>query len=89
MSEDTYKLAKPVKRNYDHIQGPINAPITIVEYGDFECPYTGKAYPIVKEIIGRLGDSICFVFRNFPLNEIHLDRFFTEQQNPIFKKFPD
>jgi len=71
MSEDTYKLAKPVKRNYDHIHGPINAPITIVEYGDFECPYTGKAYPIVKEIIRRLGDSICFVFRNFPLNEIH------------------
>jgi protein-disulfide isomerase len=71
MSEDTYKLAKPVKRNYDHIQGPISAPITIVEYGDFECPYTGKAYPIVKEIIRRLGDSICFVFRNFPLNEIH------------------
>lgn len=71
MSEDTYKLAKPVKRDYDHIQGPINAPITIVEYGDFECPYTGKAYPIVKEIIRRLGDSICFVFRNFPLDEIH------------------
>jgi protein-disulfide isomerase len=71
MSEDTYKLAKPVKRNYDHIQGPINAPITIIEYGDFECPYTGKAYPIVKEIIRRLGDSIRFVFRNFPLNEIH------------------
>ena len=57
--------------DYDHIQGPINAPVSIVEYGDYECPYTGMAYPIVKELRRRLVDSICFVFRNFPLNEIH------------------
>lgn len=71
MSEHIKKLTVPIKRDYDHIQGPINASISLVEYGDYECPYTGHAYPIVKEIIRRLGDSICFVFRNFPLNEIH------------------
>lgn len=71
MSERINKLTLPIKVDYDHIQGPISAPINIVEYGDYECPYTGMAYPIVKELRRRLGDSICFVFRNFPLNEIH------------------
>jgi len=71
MSEHTKKLIVPVKRDHDHIQGPVNAPISLVEYGDYECPYTGHAFPIVKEITRRLGDTICFVFRNFPLNEIH------------------
>jgi protein-disulfide isomerase len=71
MSERINKLTLPIKMDYDHIHGPINAPISIVEYGDYECPYTGMAYPIVKELRRRLGDSISFVFRNFPLNEIH------------------
>jgi protein-disulfide isomerase len=65
------KLLLPVSKSKDHIQGSADAPVTLVEYGDFECPYTRQAFPIIKEIIGRLGDSICFVFRNFPLNEIH------------------
>ena len=43
-----------------------------LEYGDYECPYTGMAYPVVKEIMREFGDDkICFVFRNFPLNDIH------------------
>ena len=71
MSEQANRLTLPIKMDYDHIQGPIDAPVSIVEYGDYECPYTGMAYPIVKEIRRRLGDNICFVFRNFPLNEIH------------------
>jgi protein-disulfide isomerase len=45
--------------------------VNLVEYGDYECPYTGQAYPIVKEIQKRLGDKLLFVFRNFPLREIH------------------
>jgi protein-disulfide isomerase len=67
------ELTVPVKIGSDHIQGSIsNAPITLVEYGDYECPYTGKAYPIVKEIMRKFGDdNICFVFRNFPLSDIH------------------
>ena len=55
----------------DHIQGPIDAPIALVEYGDYECPYCGEAYPVVKAIQERLGDRLCFAFRNFPLVNSH------------------
>ena len=55
----------------DHVQGNADAPLTLVEYGDYECPYCGAAYPIVKEIQRALGDELRFVFRNFPLGEIH------------------
>ena len=55
----------------EHIQGSIDSPISLIEYGDYECPYTGMAYPIVKEIMKRFKNKIYFVFRNFPLNDIH------------------
>ena len=55
----------------DHIQGPVDAPIKLLEYGDYECPYCGQAYPIVKEIQERLGKRLCFAFRNFPLTNSH------------------
>jgi protein-disulfide isomerase len=65
------KLTVPVNIGSDHIRGSINAPIVIVEYGDYECPYTGMAYPVVQDIMKQFGDKIYFVFRNFPLNDIH------------------
>ena len=55
----------------DHIQGPLDAPIKLVEYGDYECPYCGEAYPVVKEIQKRLGRRLCLAFRNFPLANAH------------------
>jgi protein-disulfide isomerase len=55
----------------DHIQGPIEAPFALVEYGDYQCPYCGDAYPMVKAIQERLGDKLCFAFRNFPLATMH------------------
>ena len=55
----------------DHIQGPVDAPIKLLEYGDYECPYCGQAYPVVKEIQKRLGKRLCFAFRNFPLINSH------------------
>jgi len=55
----------------DHAQGSSDAPMTLVEYGDYECPYCGMAYPIVKRIQARLGHRLRFVFRNFPLAEMH------------------
>lgn len=65
-------MTTPVSIGSDHIlYGSIDAPITIVEYGDYECPYTGMAYPIVKELMRQFGDKIHFVFRNFTLNDIH------------------
>jgi len=55
----------------DHIQGPPDAPIMLLEYGDYECPYCGEAYPVVKAIQQRLGKRLCFAFRNFPLSNSH------------------
>jgi protein-disulfide isomerase len=64
------KLSLPVSESRDHIQGPVTAPVTLVEYGDYECPYCAQAYLITKEIQERLGDKLCFVFRNFPVTKI-------------------
>lgn len=64
-------LSLPIDSSRDHVQGPDNAPVTLVEYGDYECPYCGRAYPIVKQIQAALGDQVRFVFRNFPLGEMH------------------
>jgi protein-disulfide isomerase len=55
----------------DHSQGPANAPVTLVEYGDFECPHCGRAYPIVQAVQRRMGKRLRFVFRHFPLSELH------------------
>jgi protein-disulfide isomerase len=66
----TTLLATPVSAR-DRIQGPVDAPLTLVEYGDYECPYCGRAYPIVKSIQRRLGDQLRFVYRHFPLTQIH------------------
>ena len=64
-------LIMPVSEDRDHIQGPADAPVTLVEYGDYECPYCGAAYPIVKEVQARTGDRLRFVFRNFPITTSH------------------
>ena len=64
------RLTRPVDSN-DHSQGSPDAVVTLVEYGDYECPHCGRAHPIVKEIQRRLGSQLQFVFRNFPLSEIH------------------
>ena len=55
----------------DHAQGPASADVTLVEYGDYECPYCGKAYPIVQEVQKQYGKRLRLVFRNFPLSEMH------------------
>jgi len=55
----------------DHVQGPENAAATLVEYGDYECPHCGHAYGIVKRVQKHFGKGLRFVFRNFPLSEMH------------------
>jgi protein-disulfide isomerase len=55
----------------DHAQGPAGAPLTLVEYGDYQCPYCGAAYTVVKRLQKALGKKLCFVFRNFPLTQMH------------------
>ena len=64
------ELTLPVGKR-DHIQGPVDAAVTLVEYGDYECPHCGRAYPIVKAIRQRMGPKLRFVYRNFPLRESH------------------
>lgn len=63
-------LKVPVTKD-DHAQGAEDAVVTLVEYGDYECPHCGHAYPIVKRVQKHFGARLRFVFRNFPLNEIH------------------
>jgi protein-disulfide isomerase len=55
----------------DHLQGSIDAPIRLLEYGDFECPFCGEAYPLVKEVQQELGQRLCFAFRHFPMTTVH------------------
>ena len=55
----------------DHIEGPADAPLALVEYGDYECPHCGRAYWIVKDVQSQLGRRLCFAFRHFPLAQIH------------------
>jgi len=64
-------LTLPVAEDRDHIQGPADAAVTLVEYGDYECPYCGAAYPIVKQVQARMGERLRFVFRNFPITTSH------------------
>ena len=62
---------KPPVGPADHIQGSDEAEVTLVEYGDFECPYCGAAYPILKRVQQRVGGRLRFVFRHFPIAESH------------------
>jgi protein-disulfide isomerase len=64
------KLRTPIGP-HDHMQGDPDAPITLVEYGDYECPHCGRAYPIVQRVQKHFGNRLLFVFRNFPLTQSH------------------
>lgn len=64
------ELRRPVN-DEDHIKGNINAALEIVEYGDYQCPYCGAAFPLIREIMEAHCDEIKFVFRNFPLFKTH------------------
>ena len=63
-------LSMPVSAR-DHARGPVDAPLTLVEYGDYQCPYCGQADATVKELQRQLGDQLRFVYRNFPLTQVH------------------
>jgi protein-disulfide isomerase len=71
MSNEYSNLSLPVNSTRDHIQGPDTAPVTLVECGDYQCPYCGQAYPIIKQIQDEFGENLRFVFRNFPLIQAH------------------
>src|SRR5918994_3947050 len=64
-------LDPPIDPARDHVRGPADARVTLVEYGDFQCPYCGDAYPVVQELVERYGDNLRFVFRHMPLADLH------------------
>ncbi len=66
----TARLTPPVTAR-DHAQGHAEAPVTLVEYGDYECPHCGRAYRMVKAVQRSMGGNLRFVFRNFPLTRSH------------------
>jgi Na+/H+ antiporter NhaA len=63
-------LATPVDLDRDHVRGPVGAPVTVVEYGDFQCPYCGRAEPVVRELLAGQGD-VRYVWRHLPLPHVH------------------
>ena len=63
-------LSKPVTER-DHFKGSLEAPVLLVEYADYECPHCGRAYWVLKQLRDELGDHVAFVFRNFPVTEVH------------------
>ena len=64
-------LDRPVDSRRDHVRGAPGAPMTLVEYGDFECPFCGRATGVVSELRERLGDELRYVFRHLPLTDVH------------------
>jgi protein-disulfide isomerase len=68
--EPLLDLDVEVDAERDHIRGPLEAPVTVVEYGDFECPYCGQAEPVVRELLREFGD-VRYVWRHVPLNDVH------------------
>jgi Na+/H+ antiporter NhaA len=71
--DDLLDLSEDVDPERDHIRGPNDAPVTLVEYGDYQCPYCGKAEPVVRELLDNFGDDLRYVWRHLPLNDVHPD----------------
>ena len=69
-AESVVDLADPVDPERDHVRGPVDAPVTVVEYGDFECPYCGQAESVVRELLADFGD-VRYVWRHLPLPDVH------------------
>ncbi|HEY2078029.1 MAG TPA: Na+/H+ antiporter NhaA [Streptosporangiaceae bacterium] len=70
-AETITDLAVPVSARKDHVRGPADAPVTLVEYGDFECPYCGQAESVVRELLAEYGDDLRYVWRHLPLTDVH------------------
>jgi protein-disulfide isomerase len=70
-SEDLVDLAEDTDPARDHVRGPVDAPVTLVEYGDYECPYCSVAEVAIREVLGEFGDDVRYVWRHLPLNDVH------------------
>src|SRR5204862_1792435 len=70
-AEALHDLADDVDPERDHIRGPEDAPVTLIEYGDFECTYCGQAEDVIRELLASFGDDVRYVWRHLPLNDMH------------------
>jgi Na+/H+ antiporter NhaA len=70
-AEDAIDLAEDVDTERDHVRGPADAAVTLVEYGDYECPYCGQAEVVIRELLASFGDDLRYVWRQLPLNDVH------------------
>jgi Na+/H+ antiporter NhaA len=70
-AEDLIDLSEEVDPDRDHIRGSDEAPVTLVEYGDYECPYCGQAEVVIRELLDSFGDDLRYVWRHLPLNDVH------------------
>jgi protein-disulfide isomerase len=70
-AEDLVDLSDDVDPDRDHIRGSEDAPVTLVEYGDYECPYCGQAEVVIRELLDSFGDELRYVWRSLPLNDVH------------------
>jgi Na+/H+ antiporter NhaA len=70
-AEDLVDLSEDVDPQRDHVRGPDTAPVTLVEYGDYECPYCGQAEEVIRELLDEFGDELRYVWRHLPLNDVH------------------
>jgi Na+/H+ antiporter NhaA len=70
-ADDLQDLAEDVDPERDHIRGPESAPVTLIEYGDYECPYCGQAEVVIRELLDEFGDELRYVWRHLPLNDVH------------------
>ncbi|HUO69374.1 MAG TPA: Na+/H+ antiporter NhaA [Solirubrobacteraceae bacterium] len=70
-AEQILDLAEDVDAARDRVRGPEDAPVTLVEYGDFECPYCGQAESVIRELLMQFGDDVRYVWRHLPLNDVH------------------
>jgi Na+/H+ antiporter NhaA len=70
-AQDILDLSEDVDPDVDHIRGPDSAPVTLVEYGDFECPYCGQAEQSIRQLLSSHGDEVRYVWRHLPLNDVH------------------
>jgi Na+/H+ antiporter NhaA len=72
-AEDLLDLSDEVDPERDHVRGPDSAPVTLVEYGDYECPYCGQAEVVVRQLLDEFGDELRYVWRHLPLSDVHLN----------------
>jgi Na+/H+ antiporter NhaA len=70
-AEAILDLVDDVDPERDHIRGPNDAPVTLLEYGDYECPYCGEAEPVIRALLADFGDDLRYVWRQLPLNDVH------------------